>query len=246
MIVTANALIARAMRLIKATAAGEAPTGAESADCLTALNAMVDSWLTERLTIPQVQRLTKALSANTQDYTIGTGGSINADRPNWIQNAGIIPAGLTAETPIAVLSDDEWAAIGIKSQTATFPEAAYYNYGYASGLGTISVWPIPTTAPTLVLYTPKAVLTSFATLAQDYYLPPGYERALAYNLAIEIADEFGKTIPPGIAMIASESKGNIKRANIRLQELGCDPGTLRRNSDGAAYNWRTDTFGARG
>ena len=240
MTITASAIIKRAMRLIKAVAAGESPTAAEQQDCLTALNGMVDSWLLERLTIPQVLRTTEVLVSGTQDYTVGSGGNIDIDRPNWIQDAGIIPAGITSETPIAILSDDQWAQIRIKSQTAAFPMGIYYNYAFSSGLGTISVWPVPDTAPTLVIYTPKASITTFAALATSYVVPPGYERAITYNLALEIADEFSKPVPPAVAMIALESKANIKRANIRMLQLGCDTGVLRRSGQGGTYNWRTD------
>ena len=241
MTVTASALIARALRLINATSSGETPTASEQADALTALNAMVDSWLTERLTIPQVLRTTKTLTASTQDYTIGVGGSINIDRPVWIDAAAIIPSGSTEELGISVMTDQDWQRTVIKSQTATFPLGVYYTYANAVGLGTVSLWPIPTTAPTLVLYTPKGTIVSFATLSTQYYVNAGYERALAYNLAVELADEFGKPIPAGIARIAMESLGNIKRSNIREVILGCDQGVLRRSeSGGGLYDWRTD------
>lgn len=241
MTITANAIIKRAMRLIRALAAGETPKAGESQDCLTALNAMVDSWLLERLTIPQVLRTTKVLTASTQDYTIGAGGNINIARPLLIQDATLIPAGDTSEIPLAMLSDDEWALqVGIKSQTAQFPMGIYYNYGFASGLGTISVWPIPLTAPTLVLYTPKAAIANFAALATSYEVPPGYERAIAYNLAVEIAPEFYKPVPEDVLRIALDSKANIKRANIRMLQLGCDAGVLNGGSTGGAYNWKTD------
>lgn len=243
MTITASAITKRAMRLIKAIAAGETPKAYESQDCLTALNGMVDSWLLERLTIPQVLRTTKVLTASTQDYTIGIGGAINVARPLSIQDATIIPQGDTLEIGLAILSDDEWALqIGIKSQTAQFPMGIYYNFAYAAGgLGTISVWPIPLTAPTLVLYLPKAAISNFAALATSYEVPPGYERAITYNLAVEIATEFSKPVPDDVMRIAMESKANIKRANIRQLQLGCDAGLLRGGSTQGVYNWKNDT-----
>lgn len=241
MTITASAITKRAMRLIKAIAAGETPKAGESQDCLTALNGMVDSWLLERLTIPQVLRTTKVLTSGTQDYTIGVGGAFNIARPNWIQDVGIIPAGITSELPIGpVLSDDEWSQVRIKSQASAFPMSIYYNYAYASGLGLISVWPVPNTAPTLVVYTPKASITEFAALATPYEVPPGYDRAITYNLAVEIASEFSKPVPDDVMRIAMESKANIKRANIRMFKLGCDTGVLSRGDTGGVYNWRTD------
>ena len=43
-----------------------------------------------------------------------------------------------------------------------------------------------------------------------------------------------------VAVIALESKANIKRANIRTLQLGCDTGVLSRSGNAGTYNWRTD------
>ena len=241
--VTALGIIRRSMRLIRAVASGESPNADEQSDGLTALNAMVDAWLTEQMTIPEVRRVTEVLVANTQDYTIGSGATIDIARPLWIPDAAIIPAGLTAETQIRVLTDQEWAQkVPIKSQTATFPLAIYYNYAFnSSGYGTISTWPIQTTAPTLVIYIPVAVLTSFTTVSTSYQVPPGYERTLAYNLALEIAPEYGKRPSAEVVAIAAASKGDMKRSNERMEEMYVDNAILRRGNGN--FNWRTGTGG---
>jgi hypothetical protein len=56
-------------------------------------------------------------------------------------------------------------------------------------------------------------LTQPATLATNLYLPPGYLRAFKYNLACEIAPEFGVEPPPTVSRIAMTSKRNLKRIN---------------------------------
>jgi hypothetical protein len=52
-----------------------------------------------------------------------------------------------------------------------------------------------------------------ATLATTLYLPPGYKRAFKYNLACEIAPEFGVEPSPTVSRIAMTSKRNLKRIN---------------------------------
>ena len=53
-------------------------------------------------------------------------------------------------------------------------------------------------------------------------LPPGYERALRYALAVELAPEFGKTPSPIVLSTAAESFGLIKSRNAQPQYLYFD------------------------
>jgi hypothetical protein len=56
-------------------------------------------------------------------------------------------------------------------------------------------------------------LSNPATLATDLFFPPGYLRAFTYNLAMEIAPEFGVEPSPQVQRIAMTSKRNLKRIN---------------------------------
>ena len=52
-----------------------------------------------------------------------------------------------------------------------------------------------------------------ATLSTVIAFPPGYLRAFRYNLACEIAPEFGVEPSPQVQRIAMSSKRNLKRIN---------------------------------
>ena len=56
-------------------------------------------------------------------------------------------------------------------------------------------------------------LTQPVVLATNLAFPPGYLRAFTYNLACEIAPEFGVEPSPQVKRIAMTSKRNIKRIN---------------------------------
>ena len=45
------------------------------------------------------------------------------------------------------------------------------------------------------------------------YYPPGYLRTIKYNLAVELAPEFGVEPSRTVRQIARDSKRNIKRIN---------------------------------
>jgi len=65
-------------------------------------------------------------------------------------------------------------------------------------------------------------LEAFADYDTLYDLPPGYARALRYNLAVELAPEFGRPLDPLVAGLAAESLATIKRANVRTVPVGVD------------------------
>jgi len=56
-------------------------------------------------------------------------------------------------------------------------------------------------------------LTQPATLVTTLAFPPGYLRAFRYNLACELAPEFGVEPSPTVKRIAMTSKRNLKRIN---------------------------------
>jgi len=56
-------------------------------------------------------------------------------------------------------------------------------------------------------------LSNPATVSTNLFFPPGYLRAFTYNLAMEIAPEFGVEPSPQVQRIAMTSKRNLKRIN---------------------------------
>lgn len=222
---TAQTLIDRALRLCGALASGESPSAQETADSLIALNSMVDSWQTDRLAIYAVQDVTKTLTVSDGSYTIGSSGDINTTRPVKIVSAYITENG--SDYPLEIIDQRAYDGLTAKTVTSSLPEYLYYAPAYP--IGTIKLWPVPSAANVLTLqvWTP---VQSFATAGTSVSLPPGYERALTTNLAIELAPEFGKAISQEVAKAAQESKAAIKRMNIRPIYLQNEMAMSRRYS----------------
>ena len=242
---TANDLIERTLKTIGVLASGETTAASDAADAFTILNGMVDSWATQRLTIFHTARTAFDLSASTQDYTIGTGGTFDIARPLWIVAASIIPdknasSAQKIELPIsAALNTTQWQQVAIKGTSSTYPLEFYYDKAWTAGLATISVWPVPSSSTSqLVLYTPTALI-KFADRTTDYTFPPGYEEALKYQLAMRLAPEFGRPISPEVLVLAQDTFGNIKRANGTTETLRLDPAL---SAHGGRYDWRTDQY----
>lgn len=206
---TARDLIKGSLRLIGAIATGETPAAAELADALLVLNEMLSSWSTERLSLFQVTRESFPLVGGTASYTIGSGGTFNTERPVFVERVTVEVSG--QEYPVEMITPIEYAAISSKAQSGQ-PRKAYFSG--ASPLDTVSLYPAPDAANNLILYSVKPFST-FATVNDVVTLPPGYFRAIRYNLAVELGPEYGKMIGAEIASIAEESKSNIKRINTK-------------------------------
>lgn len=225
---TVRDLIKRSLVLIGATASGETPSADEQADALASLNDMVSSWSTESLIIHTKVREKFSLVVGQASRTIGVSGNFNTSRPLQILNAAIEDQSSVSlpEYPMQIITLDEWAAIQLKSTESAYPTKLYVEDTYP--LAILNLWPVPSVANKLVLYSWKP-LAAFSSVNDTVDLPPGYARALRYNLAIELAPEYGKIISQETAAIANGSKANIKIMNIKPIYLDCDTGMLDRS-----------------
>lgn len=219
--------VTRALTLLGVYQPGEAIAAEDAETAFNTLQELVDSWANERLTIFRLLRTVQTLTSGVASYTIGVGGTINIARPQWIQDAGLIidtTASVPTEIPIDVLDDDAYAAISQKTLPSGYVQGVYLDHAWSAGLANLKLFPVPNIGTTqLVLYTPLA-LTTFADLTTGYTFPPGYPRALRYNLAMECAADFpGAEVPPAVQRLAVDSKANIKRANSRLSTVMIDP-----------------------
>lgn len=232
-------MITASMQEIGAIAAGEPVAAADAQVALVRFNGMLDLWQSERLTIYNLDREVFSFVTNQQSYTIGPAvGITTADwtydiRPLWIQHAGVIwtASGIETEIPMKILTDDEWAATRVKAVSSTLPTYLYYNPTFP--WGTLYFWPYPTDNTVdvaLYLPLPMQVVSALTTVL---VLPPGYEEALRYNLAVRLAPVFGRTIDPTVAALAIESKAQIKRKNIVADPMRCDPAVI---GEAGAFN----------
>jgi len=218
-------IVTAALRELGVLASGEVATADEANSGLEELNRLVDQWAGERLLIYRVTRTTWTISA-TQNYTVGTGGTVNVARPVYLDHVNFIDTSTNPDTEykLTPLTDDAWAAIAQKALTGTLPTNWHYNPTFP--LGTLSLWPVPTSSTLQgALYAPQQV-SEFASLDEVISLPPGYRRMLVKNLARDLAPSYDRPVHPELKEEAIESKATVKRNNHRLSDLSFDAAVL--------------------
>lgn len=206
---TIQQLVNRSLRLIKQLGSGESPTSDESTDCLMALNAMLATWNNPRVLTYACREESLTLADGDASYTIGPSGDLNTTRPVKIMAAYILQDDISH--PVEIIEDDEYFAISTKATESDWP--THINYRPTMPTGTLYVWPAPNASRTLKILTP--VPQGAAALADTVALPPGWEDAIAFNLAVRLAPEYETQAPADVVQLARETKRAIAYANSR-------------------------------
>lgn len=211
MATTAADQINGALRLIGMLAEGEVPSAATSQDALTALNQLIDSWNTERLSVFSTQDQVFNWPPNVLSRTLGPTGDFVGNRPVLLEDSTYFrdPAN-GISFGIKFINQQQYNGIAVKTVTSTYPQVIWVNMTYPD----VELYVYP--KPTKLLewhFVSVEELTKPATLATTLAFPPGYLRAFKYNLACEIAAEFGVEPSPTVQRIAMTSKRNLKRIN---------------------------------
>jgi hypothetical protein len=208
---TAGEQINGALRLIGQLAEGETPSAATSQDALSALNQMIDSWNTERLSVFSTQDQVFMWPPNVLHRTLGPTGDFVGNRPILLDDSTyFIDPASGISYGIKIINQQQYDGIAVKTVTSTYPQVIWINMDYPN----IDMYVYP--KPTKVLewhFISVTELTQPATLTTTLSFPPGYLRAFRYNLACEIAAEFGVEPSPQVKRIAMTSKRNLKRIN---------------------------------
>ena len=208
---TAGDQINRALRLLGVLAEGEIPSSTLSQDCLAALNQMIDSWNTERLSTFVTQDQVFTWPAGYISRDLGPTGDFVGLRPILMDDATYYrDPGTNVSFGIKFINQQQYDGIAVKTVTSTYPQVCWVNMGFPDI--TLTIYPKPTRDLEWHFISVQE-LDRPADLTTVMYYPPGYLRAFTYNLAMEIAPEFGVEPSPQVQRIAMTSKRNLKRIN---------------------------------
>lgn len=234
---TAQDIISSSLRLIGVLASGESLPANEATDGLNSLNDMIDSWSTNNLLIPNKTKESFTLTGGKQTYTMGTSGSpdFSTSRPMWIENMTVQQSSgsSTLDIPVDIITEDQWAAIPVKQTQSAYPLYCYTDGAYPNL--NLNFYPVPSGSVAVVIYSAKP-LSQLATLTTALSLPPGYQRAVRYALALELAPEYGRAVPEDVSAKAAAAIADIKRVNHRPKYMRTDEALGQKPS---VFDWRT-------
>jgi hypothetical protein len=202
MATTVSDLIHSSMRLIGAIAAGETLETAELNDAFVSLNQMLSSWNTEGASLVARNKVTGSIF-QTNTYPLPA-------RPVRIDAASTSINGV--DSALEIVDAAGWEAIPVpeKAMQSIFIRKLYCDYVYPNS--TVYLWPTPRLPGTLEMFV-YATMPPFATIADTITLPDGYEAGLRWNLALNLAPEYGRPIDPGLPALAQNFKASLVQLN---------------------------------
>ncbi len=204
----------------------KSPTTQQSTDGLQDLQNMLSSWSVEGLSVPSFVTENFTLTVGQAVYTIGVTG----DSPDLVTSTGrpvrIVGAFIRItnnDYPIDVNMTKTQYNHLLSKDTEGRPRGLYYDPQYPTGK--IKFNYEADTAYDFHLISEKVLVNPTAT-STTFSIPLEYNRALIYNLAIELAPDNDNKLPPEVFVIAMESKEILEKYNA-IDKLS-DPVTLDR------------------
>ena len=172
--------------------------------------------------------------------TDSAGLSIPRPERLYAGNVRLLNTALTPEleTDLTMLTDAGWQGMPQKSLTSTQPTHWYYNPTFP--FGTLTFWPVPTGSDlSFAIYVPTQV-PQFLTLDDVVSLPPGFERMLVKNLALDLAPSYKVNPSQLLVKQAADSVATFKRANYREQDMTFPAAVLNNDTGRGRYDIRSD------
>lgn len=239
----ARDIIQDALEMLNVYAPGETVDAASMNRGLVVLNDMLDSWSNESLACYTILEQSLTLIPGQSVYTIGPGGDVNGTRPIRLitgPGAAYIQDTNKNNYGVNVVALDQWNLIGSREVNSNVPDTLYYEPSFP--LGKLKFFPTPNIGWEAI-WDSYLQLGEFPSLDTDVSLPPGYNLALKSNLAVSLQPYFNSAqLSTVVAKNAMDSKGNVKRANIRPNVAVYDPEIISRATP--TYNIYTDRGGA--
>lgn len=151
------------------------------------LNTMIMAWQADGLQIWKRLIIPITTVADQVSYTLGpSGASGNTERPIRIVDGYVRQTG-SNDTPLWILTEEEYNRFGQKNTTG-LPTQLWYHPLLTNGV--VKLYPVPDAVYTVFVET-LYPYQSFVDGADTADFPTEWLNALVYNLAVELAYDYG-------------------------------------------------------
>ena len=208
----ARDLIISALRKGGVLTKQEMPAADELQDGLEALNNLLESWSNET-SLAYLDTIKIIPVPGRLEYKIGIGEEIDT-KPFLSMTSVYITQG-NIDYNLESISENSFAKIPNKQAVGI---SKFYSYNFEYPVATLCVWPRLKAGSSMTLIGERS-LPSLATIDDDLDLPPGWKRALIYNLWQDLAPEYGQVVSKDMREIARKAKSNIAKPIIRNRVL---------------------------
>ncbi len=186
---------------------GDDPAPEDQDVVLRFANSLLENWNTQGLDVFQYINFVASLSSGVGSYTMGSGATWNTPRPAKIAFANVLFAGVNH--PLKIVGVDEWAAREEPGLQAQRPKILYNDNGFPNVAVNLHPLPSCTVATSIDLYYWEPLGDAFG-LNDQFSFPPGYQKAITYNTAVDCQDIFGRQLSQATLSIAASSKAEIQ------------------------------------
>ena len=192
--ITRDQIIQGALRKLQVLELGVAPDVNTVINASQSLNIMIKAWQSQGIKLWTVQEYILSLVASKTTYVIGSSGpDLVADKPlkviqAWIRNISVSPQ---IDTPMQILSKQEYNMLGSKSATGT-PNSIFYDPRVTSGSMSLYLTPDTIAATTFQLHFVGQRPINDVLVSSDVPdFPNEWMQALVWGLADELSLEYG-------------------------------------------------------
>lgn len=234
---TPRDLISLALKQAGILGEGQVASSETMNDAFSLLNMMLGQWNRKRWLVYQLVDAF-AVSTGAPSFNVGPGQAFSVVRPDRIEAAygrWITPTG-NIDFPLEVLQAyEDYVSIPNKTQGGP-PSVVFYDPGFP--VGKLYVWPVPPAGQFEIHVLVKQTISLFTGLSDLVQLPPEYQEAVLYNLAIRLCANFGRQPRADVMMLAKSSLNTIRNANAAVPTLDLPSNLVR----AARYSVYGDTY----
>lgn len=217
---TVLTIVNQALKMSGVLGVGQTALPEDSSDAFLQINMMLSQWQRKRWLVWTLDTYSK-VSTGALSYTVGPGGDYDIPRPDRLEDAYfrqlVTSQPNQIDYPLTIIpSREDYNQIALK-ELQTFPMFIYYES--SNPLGRIYPWPVPQASTYSVFITVKTALARFTSLSQTIAMPPEYEAAIMWNLAVRLRPMYQLPEDMQITKLAKDALNVIRNANAQVPTL---------------------------